>query len=265
MAGDMGTGDGALVAPGLVPQPMTPADAPLAVATSGKAEAFSVAASAIAHLLVVFLLLAIGSLASAQKPPQVIPVKLIPADQVPKKPLPHPAQKQAAAPAHKQAAAPAHKAVTPPAQKQPPVPPPKAADKAPAKDAAASAKAPPPPAEAKKAPSWRDLAASLGMAEYGRKTTLPKALLAALSAQVKRCWTIPGGWSDPRQVSVTLRFQLQPNGTLDGDPAIVEFPATPIGAAAAKAAMEAVKKCGPYHLPPAQYDEWKDIQLGLAP
>ena len=45
------------------------------------------------------------------------------------------------------------------------------------------------------------------------------------------------GWSDPRQVTVTLRFQLRQDGTLDGDPAVVEFPATPIGAAAAKAAM----------------------------
>jgi colicin import membrane protein len=103
------------------------------------------------------------------------------------------------------------------------------------------------------------------MVEFGRKTTLPDALLAELGEKVKRCWTIPPGWRDPREVAVTLRFLLRRDGTLDGEPSVVEFPATPAGAASAKAAIAAVTRCGPFHLPAEQYEQWKDIQLKLAP
>ena len=248
--------EGAAAAPGPVPKPVAPADLPMAVATPGKADAFGVAASAVGHLLVGLLIF--GSLSWVGKPPEVIPVKLIPADQAPQKPPQHSPAKAAAKP---------KKAAT--AEQKPPAAPPKAAAADTAKGASAAQKAPPPAktdaAGTKQAPNWKDLMASLGMAQFGRKTTLPKALLAELTAQAKRCWTIPGGWSDPRQVSVTLRFQLAPDGTIDGDPAVVEFPATPIGAAAAKAALTAVKQCGPYRLPADKYDQWKDIQLSLAP
>ncbi len=265
------------------PEPLVSVEGPAASAAARKADAFSVGASAIGHLLVGLLI--IGSLASAQKPPDAIPVKLIPADQAPppKKPPQHSADKKAPAPQakatqqqQKQAAAQQQKPPAPPQKQQasPPQqqqtsPPPKTAAADPAKNAVGGEKAPAPDktetSGEKKNPSWKDIAASLGMADFGRKTTIPATLLAELQAQAKRCWTVPSGWSDPRQVTITLRFQLDKGGALNGDPAVVEFPATPIGAAAAKAAIDAVKRCGPYHLPAAQYDQWKDIQLKLAP
>jgi colicin import membrane protein len=69
----------------------------------------------------------------------------------------------------------------------------------------------------------------------------------------------------PHQVSVTLRFLLARDGALDGEPAVVQFRASPVGAAAAKAAMAAVAQCAPYRLPAADYEAWKDVQLKLAP
>ncbi len=238
--------DVAAASPGPVPKPVAPADLPLAVATPGKADAFGVAASALGHLLVGLLIF--GSLSWAGKAPDVIPVRLIPADQVPEKPKPpQPAPDKTAAPQPNKAAA--------------------AADAA--KGTSGGQKAPPPAkteaAGTNQSARWKDIAASLGMADFGRKTTLPKALLDEVVAQAKRCWTVPDGWSDPSQVSVTLRFQLTPDGTLDGDPAIVEFPATAIGAAAAKTALAAVKQCGPYRLPADKFEQWRDIQLTLAP
>ena len=229
----------------------------MAVATPGKAEVFGVAASAVGHLLIGLLIF--GSLSWVGKPPEVIPVKLIPADQAPPKPPQHAPQKPVAAQPRKAGAA----------EQKLPSPPPKATAADTAKGASGGQKALPPAktdaAGTKQATQWKDIMTSLGMAQSGRKTTLPKALLAELSAQAKRCWAIPDGWSDPRQVSVTLRFQLAPDGTIDGDPAVVEFPATTIGAAAAKAALTAVKQCGPYRLPADKYEQWKDIQLSLAP
>ena len=247
--------------------PMAPADMPAALATPVKAEIFGVGASAVGHLLIGLLI--IGSLASAQKPPEAIPVKLIPADQVPQTPKmppqPQPETAKAAAPEEK-APPPPKTAEKVPAQTEPP--PRDAAEKGSAKSPSDAAK-PPPAAQAdsaeKKSMPWRDVASSLAIADYGRKTTLPDTLLAELSAEVKRCWTIPAGWTDPRQAAVTLRFLLRRDGTLDGDPAVVEFPATPVGAAAAKAAIAAVTQCGPFHLPAEQYEQWKDIQLKLTP
>ena len=252
-----GTAEGAAASPGPVPKPVALADLPMAIATPGKAEVFGVAASAVGHLLVGLLIF--GSLSSVLKPPEVIPVKLIPADQAPQKPPQHAPDKPPAAQPKKADAA----------QQKPPPAPPKAAAADTAKGASGGQEAPPPAktdaAGTQQTPNWKDLMASLGLAEFGRKTTLPKALLAEVIAQAKRCWAIPDGWSDPRQVSVTLRFQLEPDGSLAGDPDVVEFPATNIGAAAAKAALTAVKQCGPYRLPADKYEQWRDIQLSLAP
>ncbi len=250
-----------------VPDPIAFGERPAAVAGFAKTEIFGVAASTVGHLLIGLLI--IGSLASVNRVPEAIAVKLIPADQAvqkpPQKPPQDPAQQQ------KPAAPPAHKAAqtSPPEQKAPA---PQEAANDPAKATPGTGKeAPPPGKEAAAAASektvtpWRDLAASLGMADFGRQTTLPDTLLAEVSAQVKRCWSVPAGWSNPQQVSVTLRFQLHPDGTLDGTPAVVEFRATPVGAAAAKAAIKAVSECGPFALPADTYEQWKDIQLELAP
>ena len=262
-AEDGATGTGAPVdvrteAPGPAPLLVAPGDLPTAIATPAGADVFSLGASALGHLLIG--LVVFGSLASVQRPPDVIPVKLIPADQVPQKPEkpvePQPAQTP--------------KPAQPPAPEAPP-PPKAAAEPAPAPPDITKETPPPGKAdttESAKTPEttpWKTIAESLGLSQYGRKTTLPDTVLAELTAQVKRCWAEPTGWTDPRQITVTLRFQLQRDGTLDGDPAVVEFPATPIGAASAKAAMVAVTQCGPFRLPAAQYDQWKDIQLKLAP
>ena len=237
------------------PQPVAP---PMELAGSRKASAISLGASAAAHLLVG--LLVFGSFAWPHAAPDVVPVKLIPADQAPPE-KPKPPQKQAPPAGQKKAAQPPPKASMeqPPLKKDVPVPPkPEQAHQAPpsAKEQADAPKTPAP---------WRDLAASLGIADYGHKTALAGKLLAELSAQVSRCWSVPSGWTDPQQVSTTLRFQLNPDGGLEGEPSVVRFPATPMGVAAAKAAITAVTSCGPYRLPKAQYDQWKDVQLTLAP
>jgi hypothetical protein len=250
---DTSSGSSSLAAP----EPIIP---PATLTGSRKARALSVGASVAGHLLIG--LLVFGSFSWPHTVPDVIPVKLIPADQAPPQ-KPKPPEKQ-----------------TPPAGQhkaaQQPEPKPSTAQPAPKKDVPVSQKPPqqpdraPAPANSqtdapKKGAQWGDIATSLGIAEYGRKTTLPDKLLAAIAAQVSRCWSIPSGWNDPQQVSVTLRFQLNPQGALDGDPSIVRFPATPMGVAAAKAAIKAVTGCGPYRLPAAQYDQWKDIQVTLAP
>lgn len=253
---DTATGSPMLAAPEATVPPVTEAG-------SRSARALSLGASAAGHVLVG--LLVFGSFSWPSAIPDVIAVKLIPADQAPP-PRPKPPEKQAP-PAGQQRTV---------QQRQPPQPQPSKPQPGPKKEVPVPQKPPerapstPPSAKPqtdapKKEAQWSDIASSLGIAEYGRKTTLPDKLLAAIAAQVSRCWSVPSGWNDPQQVSVTLRFQLTPEGALDSDPSIVRFPATPMGVAAAKAAVKAVTSCGPYRLPAAQYDQWKDIQLTLAP
>ena len=97
------------------------------------------------------------------------------------------------------------------------------------------------------------------------ETTMTKQELEALRAQVQRCWTVPPGWADPRQVSVTIDFRMNRDGTVAGDPTLIEFPASPYGKAAAQNALRAVLRCGPYHLPAGKYNEWREVQIRLTP
>jgi hypothetical protein len=112
---------------------------------------------------------------------------------------------------------------------------------------------------------WSGILDSLGMAADSRPTTLSRDELDSVGAQAKRCWNIPAGWTRPQQVSVTIRFQLNPDGTLRGAPSVVAFPASALGKAAADSAIRAVAECGPFKLPADKYDEWKDIQLSFEP
>ena len=103
------------------------------------------------------------------------------------------------------------------------------------------------------------------MAGDSRPTTLSREELGAVKKQAKRCWKIPAGWSEPRQVSVTIRFELNRDGTLKGSPSVVAFPASEMGKTAALNAIRAVAECAPFKLPPEKYDEWNDIQLRFEP
>ena len=91
------------------------------------------------------------------------------------------------------------------------------------------------------------------------------SVLNALRAQVQRCWTVPTGWTNPRQVTVTIDFRMTPDGAVEGRPALIEFSATQFGRAAAENAVSAVVKCGPYRLPSAKYSQWHEVQLRLSP
>jgi colicin import membrane protein len=104
-----------------------------------------------------------------------------------------------------------------------------------------------------------------GVAVSSLADKLPQGQIDAVRAQVQRCWKIPTGWTNPRKVSVAIRFHLKRDGTVDGTPVVTEGPASAIGKAAADNAVVAVKRCAPYQLPADSYDKWREIELHLAP
>jgi outer membrane biosynthesis protein TonB len=89
--------------------------------------------------------------------------------------------------------------------------------------------------------------------------------LDALRAQVQRCWQLPVGWTDPREVTVTIRFKLNQDGTVNGTPSVEQYPASNYGTVAAEGAVRAILQCGPYQLPAEKYDQWSEVQMRFSP
>ncbi len=107
--------------------------------------------------------------------------------------------------------------------------------------------------------------ATLGVATGSVDAKMTQSEIDALRSQITRCWVIPQGWTSPREVTVSIRFQLKPDGTVAGMPEVVEYPASQYGPVAGDNAIRAVMQCGPYALPAEKYDQWKDVQLRFTP
>lgn len=226
------------------------------------------------------------------KPAPPEPPKPAPPEPTPPPPAPEPAPKAAeapppdAAPAPTPDAAPIEEpkkvAMTPPKPRLRPEPP--KAKPEPVKETAEAKPKPPAPATDAKdtfdtdkiaalldktptasAPAESHSEASLGVQNGQADAKMTQNELDALRAAVQRCWDIPQGWTDPREVSVTIRFSLNQDGSVSGMPTVIEYPASPYGQVAADNAIRAVLRCGPYQLPPQKYAQWSEVQLRFAP
>jgi colicin import membrane protein len=90
-------------------------------------------------------------------------------------------------------------------------------------------------------------------------------LPSLLVTQTVRCWNPPAGVSDSSLV-VTVRFALNKDGTLSGEPAVIgSGDGSLLFKAAAASALRAVRACQPFRLPAAQYDIWKDVEMRFDP
>lgn len=107
--------------------------------------------------------------------------------------------------------------------------------------------------------------ASLGVATGQPDARMTQSEIDALRSQIQDCWVIPTGWTNPREVSVTIRFGLNRDGTVAGMPEVVEFPASQYGQVSADNAIRAVLQCGPYALPAEKYEQWSVVQLRFTP
>jgi hypothetical protein len=77
----------------------------------------------------------------------------------------------------------------------------------------------------------------------------------AIAPCLKKAWVLPAKGQPSR---VTLRWRLDEDGRLVGDPEIVD-PEVSAYAPVAQAATRAVRACEPFRLPVAQYHLWKEI------
>ncbi len=87
----------------------------------------------------------------------------------------------------------------------------------------------------------------------------------AFRRRVSQCWNPPVGGLGAEELSVKLRIKLNKDGTLKGQPRVLNRGASSFQRAAADSAARAVWQCQPYNLPARKYDTWQDMILNFNP
>jgi outer membrane biosynthesis protein TonB len=89
---------------------------------------------------------------------------------------------------------------------------------------------------------------------------------AAMRAHLKTCSVLPKSVSPSDNVRIVLRVALSPDGRLAKEPILIEASASAKGPALMRSAMDALEKCQPYAMLPAdRYNEWRMLDLSFMP
>jgi colicin import membrane protein len=103
-------------------------------------------------------------------------------------------------------------------------------------------------------------------ASNGMAAQLSQDEINALKARISSCWSPPAGINAASKVVVSLAVMLKPDGSLVGQPVLVEASPSPLGPALFESAKRAVLSCQPFTmLKPEHYQTWKQLQLDFDP
>jgi outer membrane biosynthesis protein TonB len=84
----------------------------------------------------------------------------------------------------------------------------------------------------------------------------------AVRARLSQLWNPPAGAKNPQELSVTVRFKLKPDATLDGNPIVVSSGNGPMFMAVRDSAVRAVLRGQPYlMLRPEHYEIWQEMEV----
>ncbi|KAA5596283.1 cell envelope integrity protein TolA [Blastochloris sulfoviridis] len=106
--------------------------------------------------------------------------------------------------------------------------------------------------------------ASLGSVT-GQAQQLSQTEIDALRAQIQRCWNPQVGAAEARDLIVRVRIALNQDGSLAGQPMLVDHGGGAYFQVAAESAMRAIRRCAPYTLPVAKYEAWRDVEVTFDP
>jgi outer membrane biosynthesis protein TonB len=108
--------------------------------------------------------------------------------------------------------------------------------------------------------------ASLGASRTTGGEKLTQSEMDALRAQIQRCWNVPAGALDAQNLKVSLKFRLDPSGSVDGRPEVINGGGGDgVARAAAESARRAILQCAPYNLPADKYAAWADVIVHFDP
>ncbi|MGE3302635.1 MAG: hypothetical protein AB7M12_05925 [Hyphomonadaceae bacterium] len=102
---------------------------------------------------------------------------------------------------------------------------------------------------------------------FGAQTENATTEIAAMQAQMRRCWRKPVDMPNYERLVVKVRVSLQRDGSLAAQPQLSSFvgPGDAPMRVAAENALRAVRMCAPYELPAATYARWRDMELIFNP
>lgn len=110
--------------------------------------------------------------------------------------------------------------------------------------------------------------ASLGSPDKtGPVARMTQNELDALRAKIQNCWSPPIGADGADAMIVPVRIELNPDGSLAGEPVAKQIPPGPFGRVMAEAALRAVRRCAPYNdvLPAEKYESWQVVNINFDP
>jgi colicin import membrane protein len=94
--------------------------------------------------------------------------------------------------------------------------------------------------------------------------TLSQSEIDALRGQIQQCWSPPAGATEDPNLIVTIRLQLNQDGSLTGEP-VVSNHGRGLFQVTAESALRAIRRCAPYKLPIAKYEVWRDLEIDFDP
>jgi hypothetical protein len=93
-------------------------------------------------------------------------------------------------------------------------------------------------------------------------TVLTAATTKRLVTQMQRCWSAPA--YSPEAV-VKVRVRLAMDGSLLGNPEVLNDSGSRVFRAAADSAVQALRRCAPYRGPSGSYESWKELEITFDP
>jgi outer membrane biosynthesis protein TonB len=95
---------------------------------------------------------------------------------------------------------------------------------------------------------------------------IERSSIEAFRNRIKSCAILPAGVSPSDRVSLVIRIALKRDGTLAGQPTLIEASASPKGPALMQSLFAALAKCQPFNMLPAdRYQEWQSLDIRFTP
>jgi hypothetical protein len=95
---------------------------------------------------------------------------------------------------------------------------------------------------------------------------IDRSSVDAFRAHLKTCAMLPAEISPTEKIWLVLRVKLKADGTLAGQPALIEGSASAKGPVLLQSLLGGLRKCQPYNMLPAdKYQEWKSIDVRFTP
>ena len=90
--------------------------------------------------------------------------------------------------------------------------------------------------------------------------------IAMIKAQLTSCWNVPAGITDAKDLTVEVQFSLNRDGSLSGDPIVLNHGKHALFQIAAESAVTAVRRCSPFQrLPVSKYEVWRELLIDFDP